>query len=394
MRVLIRTDDRLGKSMAGSALRAWEMGRVLEAAGWETRIEAAADSSAPKVGPPIVDWGSSGWGDVLITPPWSLQPCDFMRRQQLLVLDGVTPLPAELAAMPQSEEIIRRRKRAIARLPLALARADALLVAGKAQKRWWQAQLGKRRPDLPVLDLPFGIPEEEPGDEVGELPGLPPDHAVILWWGGVWPWLDLETLLAARARLGRRKLSLVVPVGARPGSFGTSFGPSELKAAMQRHHLKIPEVIGLESWFPYPRRAALLNRASILAVLHHPGEEAELSFRTRAMDGLWAGVPLLLSEGGEVADLARAGGWGAVVRTGDVASTAAAMDLLLTQRYQQRCRQALEESRVHWRWNRLMETLLQTLPKLPAARRDSRVPAGLRSLMILMGWSGIGVPRS
>ena len=369
--------------MAGSALRAWEMGRVLELSGFETRIEAAPGSLAPGEGPKIVEWGEGGWGDVLLTPPWSLRPRDFMNSARRLIIDGVTPLPAELDAMPQNEEVIRRRLRAAARIPLALARADALLVAGKAQRRWWQKHLGRRRAELPVLDLPFGIPEEEAGDEVAELPGLPPDHAVILWWGGVWPWLDLETLLAARARLGRRKLSLVVPVGVRPGASRSSFGPDELKAAMARHHLRPPELIGLETWYPYARRSALLNRASILTVLHHEGEEARLSFRTRAMDGIWAGVPLLLSEGGEVAELVRAGGWGAVTRPGDVASTAAALDLLLSERHQMRCRQALEEAREHWRWSRLIQPLIELLPELPACRRDTLIPAALRSLFLL-----------
>ena len=390
MRVLIRTDDLVGTSMAGSALRAWEMGRVMESAGFETRVEAAADSSAPGPGPRLVAPGEKAWGDVLVTPPWSLRPRDLLSRNSTLILDGVTPLQAELDAMPQTEAVLRRRRRATARLPSALARADALLVAGKAQRRWWQQQLGSRRPELPILDLPFGIPDEAPGDEVAELPGLPPDYAVILWWGGVWPWLDLETLLAARARLGRRKLSLVVPVAARPGRSAGSFGPAELRAAMKGHHLRHPEVIGLESWFPYAERGALLNRASILAVLHHPGEEAELSFRTRAMDGLWAGVPLLLSEGGELAELARAGGWGAATRPGDVPSTAAALELLLSERHQQRCRQSMEDARVHWRWSRLMESLLQILPKLPSCRRDALIPAGCRSLMALSGWRKFG----
>lgn len=393
MRILIRTDDRIGESMAGSALRAWEMARALESFGFEVCLEASASSVAPGPGPAVTTAAEGSRAEVLITPPWSLRPADLLTRSRRLVIDGVTPLPVELDAMPQSEEVVRRRHRALSRIPLALARADALLVAGEAQRKWWLKMLGRRRPDMPILDFPFGVPEEAAGDEISAIPGVPPDYAVVLWWGGVWPWLDLETLLAARALMGARKLSVVVPVGARPGSSLPSFGPAELQAAMSRHGLREPQLVGLPQWVPYRRRDALLNRASVLAVLHQAGPEAELSFRTRAMDGLWAGVPLLLSEGGEVANIARTGAWGAVVPPGDSPSTAAALELLLSERHQFRCREALESARSHWQWKRLAASLAELLPELPLCPRGAVLSAGLRSARIL--WAGAGKrPRS
>jgi len=383
MKILVRTDDLLGGAMAGSAMRAWEIGRALENSGHTVLIEAAEGSSPPGPGPPVVDRSSAGSRDVLIVPPWSVRPTDFLH-PGILVIDGVTPLIAELETFGAKDEILRRKNRALARLPLVLARADLLLVAGRAQREYWKRLLGTRRKDLPILDLPFGISNREAREDFADIPGLPDDHAAVLWWGGVWPWLDLETLLAARARLGKRKISLLVPVGSRPGSTAGSFGPEDLADAMARHGLHPPDVIGLREWTPYVGREKILNRASILAVLHHPGAEAELSFRTRAMDGVWAGVPLLLSEGGEVASLAKNHGWGMVVRPGDIPSTAAAIDLLLRNSYQFRAREALEKSRPHWSWKKLVEPLARILPTLPACPKDSRVFAGFKALQILL----------
>jgi len=385
LKILVCTDDRLGRSMAGSALRTWEMARALAGSGFEVCIEAAPSSSPPGEGPEIVREGRRFRPDVLITPPWSFRPVDLLTRTMRVVLDGVTPLPAELDAMPDTPEVLRRRRRAVARLPLALARADALLVAGAAQRKWWLQQLGRRRPELPIVDFPFGVPGKPTSGEVRSIPGVPPENAVVLWWGGVWPWLDLETLLAARAMMGGRKLSVVVPVARRPGSISRVFGPEDLEAAMRRHGLRHPEVVGLEDWVAYGERDALLMRASVLAVLHHPGAEAELSFRTRAMDGLWAGVPLLLTEGGEVAGIARSGGWGAVVPPEEPGSVAAALDLLLSERHQLRCREALEHARPHWVWERLAESLVGLLPGLPLARRGHVSIAALRTLKLLFG---------
>jgi glycosyltransferase involved in cell wall biosynthesis len=384
VRVLVVTDDRLGPAMAGSALRAWEIARALAASGFEVRIAAARGSTAPAPGPPLDDRPRWRWAEVVVAPPWSLPPRAFLGRH-CLVVDGATPLLAELASLPDSAEVVRRRRTAAARLPLVLSRCDALLVAGAAQRRWWSGRLGPRRPDLPILDLPFGIPAEPPTGEPQDIEGVPRHHAVVLWWGGVWPWLDLDTLLAARARLGAAPVSVVVPVAARPGGAAARFGPSELHEAAARHGLRSPRVVGLSEWVAYDRRDRVLRRAAAMAVLHRAGDESDLSFRTRAMDGVWAGVPLLLSEGGEVADLARRHGWGAVAPVGDIRAVAAAMELLLGEREQDVCRRALVASRASWTWERLCRDLVDLLPRLTTAGRSPVLPAALRSGLVAAG---------
>ncbi len=391
MRILILTDDRLGPVMAGSALRAWEIGRALEAAGHEVVITGAAGSTAPSQGPMVGTKPRWSWADAVLSAPWNLPPQAFIRRS-LLIVDGVTPLTAELATMPQSKAVRRRTRTAMARIPLVAARADALLVAGRAQMQWWSTQLDRGRPEMPILDTPFGVPASPPPPDRAEIPGVPAHHAVVLWWGGVWPWLDLDTLLAARARLGNAPISIVIPVAARPGSSTPAFGPSDLRRAAETRGLKAPQVVGLDQWIPYAERHLVLNRTSLLAVLHRAGPETTLSFRTRALDGLWAGVPLLLSEGGEVSDLAHHHGWGGVVRPGDVNGTAAALELLLTEREQLRCRANLERARPFWSWNQLLEPLVDALPTLRQSPRDPLAPAVIRSALALAGLRSVEGP--
>ncbi len=377
MRIIVLTDDRVGPAMAGSALRAWELARVLVRAGHEVSVGGGPGSEPPADDGPAVRVGAPlGGTDAVLSPPWNLPPRAFLGRR-LLIVDGVTPLLAELDAMLDAPEIRRRRATARARLPLALARADAVLAAGEAQGAWWRQALERAgRPGVPVLQLPFGIPEEDPPPESWSPPGLPEDWAMVLWWGGVWPWLDLDTLLAARARLGEAPLGLVVPVTARPGGFARAMDRDTLLRMAERHGLEPPEVLPLESWLPYAQRHRLLNRATLLAVLHHPGEEARLSFRTRALDGVWAGVPLLLSEGGAVAELTREHGWGAVAPVHDAKAVAAAMELMASEREQLRCRGAIAAGRDQWRWPRVAEPLVRILPKLPvASRRRLPLPA-------------------
>ncbi len=378
------TDDRVGPAMAGSALRAWELARVLAGAGHDVRIHAAPDSGPPEEAPvELVARPPWRWADAIVAPPWILPPRSMLGRH-LMIADGTTPLLAELAAMEGTPAIRRRRRTARARLPLVLARADAVLAAGEAQEGWWRARLERAgRPDVPVLQVPFGIPEDDPPEEPGEIPGVPVRWHVVLWWGGVWPWLDLDTLLAARARLEGAPVSVVVPVAARPGGPAPGLSAAELLERAAAHGLTPPQIVPLERWVPYAERSRVLRRASIVAVLHHPGEEAELSFRTRALDALWAGIPLLLTQGGAVASLAHAHGWGAIVEPHRPKITAAAIDLLLGETEQRRCRLALGAARDAWRWERVAEPLLTALPQLPVTARRSLSGAGLRAAWAL-----------
>ena len=382
MRVLVLTDDQVGPQMAGSALRAWELSRVLIGAGHDVVLAGADGSAHPEGhGPEIVRRPRWRWAEAVLAPAWCLPPRAFLGNH-LLVVDGITPLLAELDVSPSSATVARRRRTAASRLPLVAARADAILVGGREQAAWWSDRLAGR-PDVPFLHVPFGVPDADPPNEIGRVDGVPEGWSIVLWWGGVWPWLDLDTLLAARARLGAVRVSVVVPTAGRPGATFAPFSAGDLMAAARRHGLQSPQVVPLERWIPYADRHRVLNRSTILAVLHRSGTEADLSFRTRALDGLWAGVPLLLSEGGEVAEIAHQGGWGAVVPPGNVDLTSAAMDLLLGERSQSRCRASLSVQRDGWRWSVVAQPLVEALPRLPATLRSGLAPAAFRAASVL-----------
>ena len=380
------TDDRVGPAMAGSALRAWELARVLLRAGHDVRVAGAPGSTAPVPnGPEVVHRPRWAWPQVVLSPPWNLPLRAFLGRRRLVV-DGATPLLAELAAMPASRLVRRRRRTARARLPLALAHADAVLAAGRAQAAWWRQRLdGAGRREAPVLNVPFGLPEVDPPAEADEIAGVPAGWAVVLWWGGVWPWLDLDTLLAARALLGDAPVAVVVPTARRPGAPAVSFDATALLERAAAHGLAPPRVVALDRWIPYAERHRILRRAAVVAVLHRPGEEAELSFRTRALDAVWAGVPLLLSEGGAVAATAQRLGWGAVAPALKPQAAAEALARLLSEPEQRRCRSAIASTRGDWSWPAVAAPLVETLPRLPATARTSLLGAALRAAFVLIG---------
>ena len=384
MRVLLLTDDQLGSAMAGSALRAWELANALAGVGHEVRLTAAQGSSKPHDSPvELVESPCWQWAEVVVAPPWSLHLPAFTGRH-VLVIDGATPLLAELDAMPSTPTVRRRRRTAAARLPVVAARAQAILATGAAQHDLWRAVL-HRRPEVPILEVPFGIQEHDPPDESADVIGVPRDWSVVLWWGGVWPWLDLDTLLAARARLGRVPVSIVVPTATRPGGALAQFTATDLNRMAARYALSAPDVVPLEHWAPYSERHLTLNRSAVMAFLHQPSPEAELSFRTRAMDALWSATPMLLSDGGEVARLAGALGWGEVVEPGNPKEVSDALQRILKPEEQTKRRTAIQSHRDNWRWSRVAEPLIEALPTLATVSRHALAPAILRSAWTLIG---------
>jgi glycosyltransferase involved in cell wall biosynthesis len=375
MKILCLTDDLLGPSVAGSALRAWELARAISNAGHDVRLVGATGSTPiAKSRVEVQARTEIGWAEAIVSPPWCLPPRAFFG-DHLVIIDGINPLLAELDAQPETKKIRWRRRTATARLPLVAQRADAVLVGGQAQDAWWSSIVG---PEVPRVYVPFGV-SDSPPNEAQPIAGVPDDWSVALWWGGVWPWLDLETLVATRKIVGDRKLSLVVPTCVRPGSSSPVFSREDLLNLAAWYELEPPQVVALDHWIEYQERHRILNRCAILAVLHHPGNETDLSFRTRALDGVWARVPLLLSDGGEVSRLVRTNGWGEVVPVHDAQATATAVQRLLDDEHRQRIRTAMSRDAESWSWSRVTAPLLTLLDDPPRPRNRLPLSGGLKA---------------
>jgi len=87
-----------------------------------------------------------------------------------------------------------------------------------------------------------------------------------------------------------------------------------------------------EGWVPYAERGAWLAEADLGVSAHLDHLEARFSFRTRILDYLWAGLPVVTSSGDALGDLVAAHGLGRAVEPGDVDGFAASCAALLDDR--------------------------------------------------------------
>jgi len=82
-------------------------------------------------------------------------------------------------------------------------------------------------------------------------------------------------------------------------------------------------------WVPYAERENYLLEADVGVSLHRDHLETRFSFRTRFLDYVWAGLPIVATRGDVLSDQVRADGLGVVVEPNDVDGVAQAILTLL-----------------------------------------------------------------
>lgn len=222
---------------------------------------------------------------------------------------------------------------------LQLSRGDFFLCSSEEQRTFYLgflAALGRVNPDRVAADpdlqgliaaVPFGVPEELPPHRAM----LPPRAAGLrrLLFGGLYDWYDPWTLLDALAALGRPDWELYLIRNPNPGSTPQRLF-AEVEARCRRDGSWGGRVRVLD-WVPADRRYDLLRDVDVLVAPHRPSLETRLSLRTRFLDALAAGCPVVTSEGGAMARLLAEHGAGWVVPPGDAQALARALAEVLEE---------------------------------------------------------------
>ena len=215
---------------------------------------------------------------------------------------------------------------------LQLSRGDFFLCASEEQRLYYRGfltALGRvnperlaRDPDLArlIVVVPFGVPDELPPHR----PCLPPRGGVASARHPLRRALRLvRPLDAARRARAPARPATGSSLGAQPQRRGDAAGAARpSRGALPRARLVGRARAGARLG---RRRAPLrpaARRRRCCCSPHRPSLETRLSLRTRFLDALAAGCPVVTSEGGTVARLVRERGAGWVVPPADAAALA------------------------------------------------------------------------
>jgi len=219
---------------------------------------------------------------------------------------------------------------------------------------------------------------------------------VVLWAGGVYSWLDPLTLLHAVAELAPRRDDLrLVFLGMRHPNPEVPVMDIGAHTRVVAGHLGLTgrHVFFNENWVPYAERQNWLLDADCGVITHHEHIETTFAFRTRVLDYLWSGLPIVTSDGDSFAELVRAEGLGVVVPAEDPAALAAGLErVLYDEEFAAAARERIAVVRERFTWETALAPLIsfcrnpmpatdrlpgagplvrnRSLPPTEAARRD------------------------
>lgn len=204
---------------------------------------------------------------------------------------------------------------------LQMSRGDFFLCSSEEQRLFYLgflAALGRVNPRRVAMDpdlrglvdvVPFGVPDTLPAHRP-VLPARQAGEKRILF-GGLYDWYDPFTLLAALERLVDLPWSLWLLRNPNPD--GT---PQRLFAEVERRCRARGWWEGrvrVLDWLPAERRFDLLRDADVLVAPHRLTLETRLAMRTRFLEALACGCPVVTSEGGALSRMLLAEGAGWVV---------------------------------------------------------------------------------
>jgi glycosyltransferase involved in cell wall biosynthesis len=426
-RVLVLCADQLGANLAGPGLRAYEIARVLQPHVDVTLAGVRADTPPPGGVPTVLyDLRAprelrpriAGADAVFAQPQWPVIAPWLRESGARLVYDLATPEPFEVLESTAGRPVARRVVGALTldRVAGALRDGHHFVCAGQKQRDLWLGAMLSERLISPALydsdpslnsvidSVPFGAATDPP-QPLGRGPedkfdAIGPNDEVVLWNGGIWGWLDAPAAIRAVGEVARERPGVrLVFMGA------SSIGPAQ---AATREAQRVATELGLvdrvvffnDEWVPYERRGDWLLRANCAVSAHQEHLETRFAYRTRMLDCFWARLPIVCTDGDELAGRVAREGLGATAPQGDVGALAAALGRVL-DRGRDAYAEPLAAAAADHAWPRVAEPLVRYVtdtgppPPLPhPPRRPLHVARDTGFRVAMAGLNALGVKKT
>ncbi len=418
--VLLICADPVGERMAGLGIRCWELaGALARALGDSARVTVAHGGSeqGERQGVQLVAFrphapaalrAPIARADAVVThPQWPLVDRWLARSRARVIVDLYCPETLEtleLLGQPRGRRgrLIRAQHTAttLDRLHAALRTGHNFICASDTQRDLWLGAMlalrlidpdrYDRDPSLrQTIDLvPFGVPDQPPGPASAgggareAIPALGPDSEIVLWNGGIWKWLDALTAIRAVGALSERRPGVRLVFMGGPADSAAEHPAAAASTAAAR---ALAQQLGLlgsivhfhDRWVPYDQRAAWLAQAGCLLSAHVEHLETRFAYRTRLLDGLWAGVPIVCTSGDDLAERVQREQLGAVAPPGDWDGLAAGLEGVLEKgrdAYAANLRAAAEGQT----WSRVSEPLARWIAQPAPSQRLGEARGAVR----------------
>lgn len=386
--MLVISHDIVGPAVAGPGMRSWAISEALsqhcnvvllvpQGSMPPESLAVVTEVYTPGRLDSVSEWLS--WADVVVAgsevpllfPQITEWPCP-------LVVDGYDPHLAEtLALWHDTQPIDVQCRKHAERMSLLISQcyaADYVICASEIQRTWWLgllAAFGRINPhtyaDDPSLRklvgvVPFALPATQfPATPRSSLlPNVGPEDVVLLWGGGLWEWMDPLTVIAALPRVLRStpQVKLLFPGTRHPNPGMPAMSMVQSALHLSRELGLLDKAVYFGDWVPREAWYDYLGRADIGLSAHLDTLESRLAFRSRVLDYIWAGLPMVVSSGDATSDLVRSYGVGLTVAPGDVDGMATAI-LDLASRPREDFHTQFDRARTELTWDAAVQPLVE-----------------------------------
>ncbi|MFQ6016422.1 MAG: glycosyltransferase [Anaerolineae bacterium] len=423
-RVLIVSSDRVGRRMAGPAVRCWGLAKALSKTNDVLlAVPNKTDVKSSAFGLERYDDRSLGelayQNEVLILQGKILASCPFLAEaDRFLVIDLYDPFPLEVLAQVWGErgdlqELAFQRN--MAPLVKQLQVGDFFICASEKQRDFWLGMLialgrvnpltyGSDESLRSLIDVvPFGVEDSPPthSENVvkGVMKGIAPTDRLILWGGGIYDWFDPITLIRSmRMVVDTQPNARLLFMGMRHPNPEVVQSRKAAAAIQLSKELKLygSNVFFNHGWVPYDERQNYLLEADIGVSFHLDNLETRLSFRTRILDYIWAGLPIVATRGDLMAELIERHDLGRTVAVQDVEGLVEALlELLSLPDLRQRYRSKFQKVARQFAWSRVIEPLANYCrePKRAADRQKGDISIATNELWRTTDIASLPYPR-
>ncbi|MCR4316041.1 MAG: glycosyltransferase [Planctomycetes bacterium] len=336
LNVLMISDDQIGTKMAGPGIRMSELARVASKTCNVTLATPDFGQKLPSLPFPVMRYDPLDEGtvramlpgrDVIVTQGYTLlkYPC-IKDAKSMLAIDLFVPSVLENIhifkenGLPLEKRTLQHGKD-LAVLLDQLRAGDYFFCATERQRDFYLGLLaGVGRLNPATLEtsalledfigvVPHGIQEELParrGKTIQQIERrIKARDFVLLWGGSLSNWFDPITLLGAmkllREKTDRIKLWFMASKHANPSLPAHNIVRETAQRAWE-YGLQDETVFFGESWIPYAERGPVFASASAGISTHRNHLETRMSSRTRLLDYLWAGLPMIATAGDTISE--------------------------------------------------------------------------------------------
>ncbi|MBU6453073.1 MAG: glycosyltransferase family 4 protein [Cyanobacteria bacterium REEB67] len=419
-KILIITLEPIAQKMAGPAIRALELGKVL-AEKFSVVVFSPVEGGPPPKDPlpeslTLVRGGGARAlrtlaeaSETIFIQSNVLKPYPFLSQLgKFLILDLYDPYLFSILVQYKND---RTQASASYRMMHQVLEAhmlacDFAVCASERQRDYWIGRFcaqGRITPELYEFDpslrklidvVPYGLPEKPPekntsekGEVKGlrEIPGIGPDDPVLIWGGGIWDWFDPLTVIeATKACLTDIPNLRLVFMGTKSPNpkVDVMDMTKRARALTDSYDLTDKNIFFLDGWVPYEERVNYLLDATAAVSAHFDLPETRFSFRTRILDYFWCGLPILTTAGDGLGELIEKHNAGCVLPYEDVGAWSAAIKKVIADETARKAMQSgsrLIASTFHWRSNALpLKRFLENPHHLPRYEKITMPSLGER----------------